>query len=1059
MRNWLRTPFAQGFLIAVVFFSFVVASEVVLYLSSRDVLRATVNEELAIVTRLAAHRLDVNRHATITSTNQQNTPEYDAVVAPWREMLKSAPELRFIYSVRMSPEGPRFALDASLPVDADKDGTLDQAQLDELYESPDSAMLRALKHAVPAVSEEPYTDKWGTFISSFYPVRDASGRVECVVGVDITAAKYLGRVARMRMALNVGLGAAGLGSIIIGMIIFIVQRARQASQAEMGMKEARFRGFFDLGMIGMAITSQSKGWIEVNQSLCDILGYSRDELCRKTWTELTHPDDLAPDVANFERVARGESEGYSMEKRFMRKDGEVIDAEISACCVRRPDGTIDHFVALVSDITERKSAEREMVMSLKQSESVLQTISTVSASPSMTAGDLPGLARLITVEAAAVVDVERVSVWLFDDRAEQLQCIDLFERTPVKHSSGAILRKKDFKNEFAAFDNSAYVDAHDAHTDPRTAGYVQGYLVPCGITSMLDIVIRIAGRIRGVICFEHVRQPHRWESWEISFGCQLANHIGMAMLYCEQRLAAEELTRARDAAQSANRAKSDFLATMSHEIRTPMNGVIGFSDLLADSPLNEDQKIYANTIKGAADALLTIINDILDFSKIEAGKLQVEHLPFNARNVAAEAVELLTAKATQSGFPIILDWPVSVPDAWIGDTTRFRQVLLNLLGNAIKFTKHGFVLLRARVIEPGRVKLEIVDTGIGIPPEAQAQLFNKFTQADSSTTRKFGGTGLGLAICKQLAELMGGQIGLHSETGRGSTFWFTHPVPLTNTASSLPPQNPVPLGTRVLVVDALLPGREVLCEQMQSWEVECDAVASAAECLASLTTAATAKRPYKLVIIDSSVAGAEMVELAGQIRANESLAKSRLILLAPAASRADGDSFLAAGFAAVLWKPYVRYAQLTEAVQNVVNSQPTGYETTFITRPAPVRKVSLKALVADAGKVSQTLAGRILQKAGCEVDIVDSARDAAERASAKNYDIIFLDCQSEEEGAFETTRQIRAREETDKRRTPIIALADDVALQTKCRSSGMDDCLIKPVKVAAVECLLARWAA
>ncbi len=1078
LKRLIRQPITQAVAVAVSFFLCALACEWGLFVTAHTVLRATVDDELHTIARVAAQRLDVTRHTTLTRKEQQNDPDYLAVVAPLREMLKVLPDIKYLYTARSSPEGPRFAVDAALPIDADHDGVLDQAQLNELYENPDPAMVEALATSLPTISSEPYTDKWGTFITAFMPVMNQYGKAECVLGVDIKAEDYLAKVARMRKAFHVGIVGALLGSLTLGALIFLVQRSRQRSLEALELNEARFHRFFDLGMIGMAITSPAKGWIEVNQSLCDILGIRREELVQKTWAELTHPEDLAADVVHFDRVVRGEAEGYAMEKRFIRGDGTIIHAEISARCVRRHDGTIDHFVALIADITKRKQSERRLLESLRQSEAMLWTISSVAGNPALATGDLLTLANSITELASETIDVDRVSVWIYDDSSEQLRCTDLFERDQRRHTSSMILHEKDFLDEFRCLESAKFVDAHDALHDPRTTGYVECHLKPSGIKSKLDVVIRTSGRIRGLICFEQVRSLHHWDPHEIAFGCQLADQIGIALLNCEQRLAAAELMRARDAAQSASRAKSDFLATMSHEIRTPMNGVMGFTDLLLDTPLNPEQRGYTTTIKNSADSLLTLINDILDYSKIEAGKLTLEHRQFNAREVVAEVVDLLASKAAGGKLALVLDWDSAAPSEWVGDSTRFRQVLINLVGNAIKFTHHGHVLIKVRKGEPGTGRIEITDTGIGISPEAQAQLFTKFTQADSSTTRRYGGTGLGLAICKQLVELMGGVIGARSDPGNGATFWFTHPLPADNLSAGGLLANPVPNGIRTMIIDPLECRRDVWNRHLHDWHVDFAAVSSADECLARLNAEATSLSPFRLFLIDHSLAGKTGHELAEMIRSLPRLRESRLILLAPLTMRAEGPRFRAAGYDAILWQPFARQAQLSDAITAALASSPPAVPSKTLPSsmeppalsvpeaPSQARINPLRVLVADHTKTNQLLADRMLKKAGCIVDVADTGQAAADLAARNDYDLIFLDCQMPEMNGFQTAETIRASEAAHptairSRRTPIIALTDDSMenIQDDCLKAGMDAWISKPLRPSAVDDILSRWAA
>jgi len=918
-RGLFTRPAVLAAATAIAFLLGAFACEWALYLTAKRVLRDTINEEMLSTGRLAAGRLDVARHATLVREDQLNDPDYTAVVEPFREMLRALPHIRYIYTARMSTEGVRFGVDAALPVDADGDGVIDQATLGEIYEDPDPAILASLEQGRPTLSEEPYTDKWGTFMSSFTPVRDAAGRVECVIGVDTNASIYLGRIARMRRALGVGLVGAFCSSIVVGTGVFLFQRSRLRAVRVLQLNEARFRGFFDHGMAGMAILSPTGHWIEANASLCEMVGRTREQLGGLTPLAITHPEDRAREEEAAAGIIRGARDGYALDKRFIRPDGTIVHADVSVRCVRREDGSIDHFVAVIVDTTQSKQAKEALVTALRQSEAALRVFSQVAASPDLANGEVDALARLVTEQAALTNGYERVGVWLFEADGSAARCIDLFELPAARHSAGAVLRRCDFEPEFAAFAGSRFVDAHDPYHDPRTRGYVEPYLKPHGITSLLEVVIRTSGRDLGLLCFECVGRPHRWEPREISFGCQLADQIGIAILNREQRQATLDLMRARDEAQAASRAKSEFLAVMSHEIRTPMNGVIGFANLLGDTALEPTQLKYVSTIKTSAEALLHVINDILDFSKIEAGHVQVDHEPYNARDATAAAVAVLQPRAAEKKLSLALDWSSAVPRRWIGDQDRLRQVVLNLAGNAIKFTRQGAVLVRVQPDADGLARISIVDTGIGIAPEAQARLFTKFTQADSSTTRRFGGTGLGLAISRQLVELMGGRIGLESEPGRGSTFWFTHPVPATELE---PEPVPVPraegpgLAARrhVLLADDTEINQVLIVEMLKRTGIRVDVVPDGAEAVRLATS-----RAYDLILMDCQMPVMDGFAAAQAIRSHEVASgtgrRTPIIALTAGAQEGAADRCHAAGMDAILAKP-VRSVSLRETLEH-----------------------------------------------------------------------------------------------------------------------------------------------
>ena len=770
----------------------------------------------------------------------------------------------------------------------------------------------------------------------------------------------------------------------------------------------------------VATTDAAGRIIEVNELFSRISGYSREELIGQTHKIVNsgmHPPEFFKkmwDTVSAGRVWRGEICNRS-------KSGALYWVDTTITPFLGADGKPFQYVAIRHEITAVKQAE----LRAAEAGARLQAVFDNAAQVAIIVTDMAG------------------HITVFSKGAENLLG---YAAAEVVGQSPALLHVREeieARGKLLSMEYGRPVEGFDVFVEPARQG---------GCDSREWTYVRKDGaRFPVRLTIAALRDS----SGEVS------GFLGIAVDVSESRRAREELAKARDAALELAKAKAEFLANMSHEIRTPMNAVIGMTGLLMDSNLNPQQRDFAETIRSAGESLLAIIGDILDFSKIEAGSMPLEMLDFDPRLLAEEVAMLFAARAQDKGLEIAAVVDDSLPLRLRGDAGRLRQILSNFTSNAIKFTEKGEVSIRVRkVLEDGdgvRVRFETVDTGIGIEAASHAKLFAAFTQADASTTRKYGGTGLGLSIAKKLVELMKGSIGIESAAGKGSTFWFELTLPKGGAVPVA--STPEVEGLRVLIVDDNATNREIVIHQTASWRMRPLAVEGGEAALAALRAAIVEQDPFALALIDMQMPGMDGMELARRVRLEPMLAGVRLVLLSSMSISMGRDELIKQGFEGSLTKP-VRKSSLFDAISDVLSKNPSAQSAAR--KPSASRHASwsaLRILIAEDNAINQKVALLQLAKLGCKADTVSNGREAVEAAISIPYDLILMDCQMPEMDGFEATRTLRKTLASTGRKTSIIAMTAN-ALEgdrERCLAAGMDDYVAKPVRIEDLSAAIGRW--
>ncbi len=975
--------------------------------------------EILKVVRTGAAAIDIGRIRNLSGTSRDLlNSDYKRIKYQLMKMHESVKECRFFYLTAKTPNGIVFLADSEPPE------SKDYSPPGEIYDDA-PAELHEIFSTRKSMVIGPYSDKWGTWFSGFTPMFDQEGKFISVMGMDIGVESILAEVSLQRLKIIALVCLLEL--LLISLMIYLRKMAE--SRELLSASELKYRKQFTDNQAAMLIIDPTTQQIlDANPAACSFYGYGLDDLTSRKMNEI----NVFPSENHNGEKTHSLSRNSSVSTFTHRlASGDIRDVEVYSSSVTSAGRTL--LYSIIFDITKRRKAEEALRDSEKKFRELIEGLSSgvLVFSPDMT---------MFLANAKA----HEMLMFTPDKRKADSLVID--QNILFMNEDGSELNLKDVMYEKIFTYREPMRNLVVGIKKPRS---------PVFWTLMNAYPsFDFSGNImQAVLTFTDISELKTTQEQLLKAKEDLENAVRKANEYAE---------KAKDASQ----AKSDFLANMSHEIRTPMNGVIGMTGLLLDSNLTSEQREYAETVRICGETLLTLINDILDFSKVEAGKLELELLSFDIRTTLDEISDLLAIKAQEKGLELLCIIDPDVPAFLRGDPGRIRQIILNLAGNALKFTPKGEVAIKVHKVsetaEKAMLRIEVTDTGIGIPDDRISALFTPFTQVDASTTRNFGGTGLGLAISKRIVEMMGGNIGVKSKVGIGSTFWFT--MNLEKQPNAISQQKTVEdiSGHRILVVDDNETSRKLLSLILESWHCRHDEVATPAEALKRLIDAFDRNDPYELAILDMQMPEMDGETLGRKIKEDQRIQNTILVMLSSLIKHGDSERLGRAGFSGFLSKP-LKKAKLYECLGTlfgtVISSKENSQSVIRRTLPSQI-KAKARILLVEDNITNQKVALAILGKLGYSSDAVANGREAVRTLETIPYDIVLMDCMMPEMDGYEATRIIRSRESKVMNHDIfIIAMTANAQKGDRetCLQAGMNDYVSKPIQPSEFAETLAKW--